>query len=41
MSAKYREADIRKGYDAGAGFYLPKPFSTRELVAKIRELTGA
>ena len=41
LSAKGREADIQKGCDAGADFYLPKPFSTRELVAKIRGLTGA
>ncbi|MBO0935787.1 response regulator [Fibrella sp. HMF5335] len=39
LSAKSKEADVQKGYDAGADLYLPKPFSTRELVAKVGELT--
>lgn len=38
LSAKSKDADIRLGYDAGADLYLPKPFSTRELAAKVREL---
>jgi DNA-binding response OmpR family regulator len=38
LSAKSKEADIRKGLELGADLYLPKPFSTRELVAKIHEL---
>lgn len=38
LSAKSKEADIRQGYDAGADLYLPKPFSTRELVMKAKEL---
>jgi DNA-binding response OmpR family regulator len=40
LSAKSKEADIQKGYDAGADLYLPKPFSTRELVAKVGELAA-
>ncbi|WP_019986853.1 response regulator transcription factor [Rudanella lutea] len=38
LSAKSRESEIQKGYDAGADLYLPKPFSTRELMAKAHEL---
>ncbi len=38
MSAKSKEADINKGLDLGAEFYIPKPFSTRELVGKISSL---
>ncbi|QJD79622.1 response regulator transcription factor [Spirosoma rhododendri] len=38
LSAKSKEVDIQQGYKAGADLYLPKPFSTRELAAKVREL---
>lgn len=38
ISAKTRESDIQKGYDAGADLYITKPFSTRQLMAKIQEL---
>ena len=38
LSAKSREADVQKGYEAGADLYLPKPFSTRQLMEKVREL---
>ena len=38
LSAKSKEIDIQEGYDAGADMYLPKPFSTRELVSKINQL---
>ena len=40
LSAKSKEADVQKGYAAGADLYLPKPFSTRELVAKVGELAA-
>jgi DNA-binding response OmpR family regulator len=40
LSAKSKEADIQKGYEAGADLYITKPFSTRHLMEKIRELTG-
>ena len=40
LSAKSREADIEKGYAAGADLYIPKPFSTRQLMEKVRELLG-
>lgn len=38
LSAKSKEADIRKGLELGADLYFPKPFSTRELVANIHKL---
>lgn len=41
LSAKTKDADIQKGYEAGADLYIPKPFSTRQLMVKIRELLAA
>lgn len=41
LSAKTKDEDIRRGYEAGADLYIPKPFSTRFLMEKIKELTGA
>ena len=38
LSAKSKDADIRRGYEAGADLYLPKPFSTRLLMEKVKEL---
>lgn len=38
LSAKSKEADIQKGYEAGADLYLSKPFSTRQLMEKVKEL---
>ncbi len=38
VSAKGRDTDIAKGLGVGADAYLTKPFATRELVAKVREL---
>ena len=38
LSAKSREADISRGYEVGADLYIPKPFSTRQLMEKVREL---
>ena len=38
MSAKSKEADIKKGYDLGASLYITKPFSTREMMKQIKEL---
>ena len=37
LSAKSKEADIDRGYAAGADLYLTKPFSTKELVKRIQE----
>ena len=38
LSSKVKEEDIQKGYDVGADLYLTKPFSTRTLVKKVREM---
>lgn len=38
LSAKGREAEVSKGLSLGADFYVTKPFSNKELVAKIDEL---
>lgn len=38
LSAKSRESDIQKGYDLGASLYITKPFSTRDLMKKVKEL---
>ena len=40
MSAKSKEADIKKGFQLGATLYITKPFSTRELVKQINGLFG-
>jgi DNA-binding response OmpR family regulator len=41
LSAKTGEADIKQGYDLGASLFISKPFSTRELMKKIKELMPA
>lgn len=38
LSAKTKDEDIKKGYDLGADLYITKPFSTRNLVKKVKEL---
>lgn len=38
LSAKSKEVDMEKGYSVGADLYIPKPFSTRELVKKVNML---
>lgn len=38
LSAKGREAEQRKGLALGANAYMSKPFSTRDLVEKVKEL---
>jgi DNA-binding response OmpR family regulator len=38
LSAKGREAEVNKGLSLGADFYVTKPFSNKDLVAKIDEL---
>jgi DNA-binding response OmpR family regulator len=40
LSAKGRDVEVAKGLDLGADAYVTKPFSTRELAAKVRELLG-
>jgi DNA-binding response OmpR family regulator len=38
LSAKSQPTDVAQGYAAGANLYIPKPFSTRQLMEKVREL---
>ena len=38
LTAKGRESDVARGLGAGADAYVTKPFSTRELVATVREM---
>jgi DNA-binding response OmpR family regulator len=40
LSAKGRDVEVAKGLDLGADAYVTKPFSTRELAAKVREMLG-
>lgn len=41
VSAKGRDVEVAKALELGADAYITKPFSTRELVAKVREMLGA
>jgi DNA-binding response OmpR family regulator len=38
LSAKGRDAEVNKGLSMGADLYVTKPFSTRELMARIKGL---
>ena len=40
LTAKGRETDVAKGLGVGATAYLSKPFSTKEIAQKVRELLG-
>lgn len=37
VSVKTRDADIRKGLAPGAARYISKPFSTRDLMAEVKQ----
>ncbi len=41
LSARTREEDVLGGFETGATDYLVKPFSSRELVARVRTHLGA
>jgi DNA-binding response OmpR family regulator len=41
LTAKGRDTDVAKGLALGANDYITKPFSTKELVQKVRELLAA
>jgi DNA-binding response OmpR family regulator len=38
LTARGRAAELQRGLDEGADAYMTKPFATRALVAKVREL---
>ncbi len=38
LSAKSKEEDIQKGMEVGASAYITKPFSTTEIVQKVKDL---
>ena len=38
LSAQAQEADVKQGFATGATAYVKKPFSPRELVARVAEL---
>jgi DNA-binding response OmpR family regulator len=40
LSAKGRDVEVTKGMAIGADAYVTKPFSTKELMAKVREMLG-
>lgn len=40
LTARDEEDDIVKGFDLGAQDYITKPFSSRELLARVRRLLG-
>jgi DNA-binding response OmpR family regulator len=40
LTAKGRESEREKGISLGADDYITKPFSTREVVGRVRELLG-
>jgi DNA-binding response OmpR family regulator len=40
LSAKGRDAEVSRGLALGADLYVTKPFSTRELIGKIKTLLG-
>lgn len=40
LTAKGRDTEVAKGLAIGADAYITKPFSTKELVAKVKSMLG-
>ncbi len=40
LTAKGRETEVAKGLAIGADAYVTKPFSTKDLVARVRQMLG-
>ena len=40
LTAKAQEADVERGFAAGADDYIRKPFSNRELLSRVEALLG-
>jgi len=40
LTAKGRDTEVAKGLALGADAYITKPFSTKELVAKVKNMLG-
>jgi DNA-binding response OmpR family regulator len=40
LTAKTQEADVERGFDAGADDYIRKPFSPQELRARVQAILG-
>jgi DNA-binding response OmpR family regulator len=40
LTARVQEADVQRGFDAGADDYIKKPFSPQELRARVQAILG-
>ena len=40
LSAKGRDIEVTKGMAVGADAYVTKPFSTKDLIARVRQMLG-
>ncbi|MDQ3785531.1 MAG: response regulator [Actinomycetota bacterium] len=40
LTARVQEADVTRGFDAGADDYIKKPFSPQELRARVQSILG-